>query len=147
MSYFLDTSALVKIYHRESGTGELLEIYKGEQSITISQLAKIEFFSTMHRKLRDGEIDGETLGIVMDKFEHDTEERYEIAVFTSFVLEEAYRLIGKFARRYSLRTLDSLQFAFFTTYHDKGDIFVCADKKLIQVVQLEGYSAWIPENA
>lgn len=36
MTYYLDTSALVKIYPRESGTEEVLRIYAGDDHIQSS---------------------------------------------------------------------------------------------------------------
>ncbi len=32
MNYYFDTSALVKIYHREAGTSEVLRIYNSEKN-------------------------------------------------------------------------------------------------------------------
>ncbi len=45
MKYFMDTSALVKIYHKEAGTEKVLNIYKSTNNITISELSKVEFIS------------------------------------------------------------------------------------------------------
>jgi len=60
VKYFLDTSALVKIYHKEVGTEKVLNIYEDKSDIVISELSKVEFISTIHRKFRDGEIDEKT---------------------------------------------------------------------------------------
>jgi len=68
VKYFLDTSALVKIYHKETGTKRVLNIYKSRSNITISELSEMEFISTIHRKFRDGEIDEKTLNILSEKF-------------------------------------------------------------------------------
>ena len=92
MRYFLDTSALVKIYHKEAGTEKVLNIYKSQNSIAISELSEIEFISTVYRKFRDKEINK-----------------------------------------------DSIQLAFFEVYCDSEDIFVCLDKKLAEIVELEKY--------
>lgn len=42
MTCYFDTSALVKLYHRESGTDATLEIYGGGGAIQISELARVE---------------------------------------------------------------------------------------------------------
>ncbi len=47
MSYYVDTSSLVKIYHKEDGSEKVLEIYKNGEVIRISELSKIEFISTL----------------------------------------------------------------------------------------------------
>ena len=61
MKYYFDTTALVKIYHREIGSDQVIGIYNGEDNITISELGAIEFISTIHRKHREREIDIDTL--------------------------------------------------------------------------------------
>ena len=73
------------------------------------------------------------------KFKEDIIARYEVLKFTSVVSEESLRLIQLYAKEYALVTLDSIQFAFFTTYCEKEDIFVCSDNKLLKVVEMDGH--------
>ena len=61
MDYFFDTSAVVKVYHEEKGSNIILPIYNANDSILISELSKVEFLSTIHKKLRSNEINIETL--------------------------------------------------------------------------------------
>lgn len=49
MKYFFDTSALVKIYHKETGTKKVLNIYKSKRNIVISEFSKVEFISEKFR--------------------------------------------------------------------------------------------------
>ena len=58
MKIFLDTSSLFKLYHREVDT-ELLEQLFSTQKITdvfLSEISKIEFTSTVWKKVRMKEI-------------------------------------------------------------------------------------------
>jgi predicted nucleic acid-binding protein len=48
INFFIDTSALIKIYHKEVGTEEMLTIYKGSDTLAISELAKIELLSSIY---------------------------------------------------------------------------------------------------
>jgi uncharacterized protein with PIN domain len=73
---FFYTSALVKIYHDEEGADTVLEIYNSEGQITISELAKIEFYSTIYRKYRERVIDLETLNLLIEKFDFDVDNKY-----------------------------------------------------------------------
>jgi hypothetical protein len=59
--------------------------------------------------------------------------------FSSLITDEAEILIQSIAKELSLKTLDSLQFAFFKVYCEKDTIFVCSDSKLCNIVQKEGY--------
>lgn len=55
--YFIDTSALVKLYHQEDGTESLDEFVKNKNAIiVISALSKIELTSALARKVRMNEL-------------------------------------------------------------------------------------------
>ncbi len=145
MNYFLDTSALVKIYHIETGSDSVIEVYGSEDIIIISDLGKIEFLSAIFKKYREKDIDEETVNAVIDRFEDDLKNKYKLLKFSSLVLDEAWSLIKKHAKDFSLRTLDSLQLAFFKTYCEDDNIFVCADTRLVKIVELEGYEVLVPK--
>ncbi len=145
MTYYFDTSALLKIYHREPGTDQALAIYKSNESIYISELCRIEFISTIERKYRENAITIETLRTLLEKFQDDLENRFKILKFSSVVINEAVTFLQRLGEKRSLRTLDSLQFAFFTTYSEQDTQFVCCDIKLCQLVQDEGFTVINPE--
>jgi predicted nucleic acid-binding protein len=64
-AFFCDTSALVKLYHQEVGTERMEELFQQEENVLlISELAIIEFYSTLARKVRIGEITPEGLVFV-----------------------------------------------------------------------------------
>lgn len=144
MKYFLDTSALVKIYHKEAGTEEILNIYKSQKDITISELSKIEFITTIHRKFREKEINEKVVEVLLEKFQFDMEDKYELLVFLSAVIDEASSLLCKYAKIEALRSLDAIQLAFFEVYCDSGDVFACSDARLARIAKLEGYEVLIP---
>lgn len=140
--YFLDTSALVKIYHREAGTDFCLARYADQSPLIISELARVELHSAIFRKQREKELNAKALKAVLQRFECDCEERYEVLHVASLVYDEACRLLSRYAGAYGLRTLDSLQLATFLTYCEKDqDSFVCADRKLSAVVEQEDVKA------
>lgn len=140
--YFLDTSALVKIYHREAGSDFCLALYADQSPLIISELARVELYSAIFRKQREKELSVKALKAVLQRFECDCEERYEVLHVASLVYDEACRLLSRYAGVYGLRTLDSLQLATFLTYCEKDqDSFVCADRKLSAVVEREGVQA------
>ena len=139
MIYYFDTSALVKIYHTESGSATVQPIYRGTDEIIISELGKIECLSTVSRKYREREITRDTLLAVITKFEADLQHRYTVLRFSLLVINEAWDLLRRYAETRGLKTLDSLQLAFCTIYCDTTTQFVCADATLGDVVQQEGY--------
>ena len=79
------------------------------------------------------------LDAVLKRFSSDQENRFEVLNITSLVFEEACRLFAAHSRKLSLRTLDSLQAAAFMTYCEiEQDSFVCADRRLADVLSQEG---------
>ena len=43
MTYYIDTSALIKVYHLEAGSQKVIDIYNSEEEIIISELSVVEF--------------------------------------------------------------------------------------------------------
>ncbi|MFC2140670.1 type II toxin-antitoxin system VapC family toxin [Acidobacteriota bacterium] len=139
MNYFFDTSALVKIYHDEEGADKVLEIYDSEGQITISDLSKVEFYSTIYRKYRERAIDLETLNLLIEKFDFDVENKYEILFFSTGITEQAQKLLREHGEALGIRSLDSLQLSFFDFYCDKEDTFVCWDNRLTNLAREKNF--------
>ena len=59
MKIFPDTSSLFKLYHKESGTLEIMDFFNSNiiESIFIAELTEIEFSSVVWKKCRKKEID------------------------------------------------------------------------------------------
>jgi uncharacterized protein with PIN domain len=94
MQYFFDTSALVKIYHQEIGSDRILPLYQGNEVIVISELSKVEFVSTIHKKLRMGEITADTLDAVKNRFLADCSGRFVVIHVASFIVDAALDLMN-----------------------------------------------------
>ncbi len=145
MKYYFDTSSLVKIYHAEAGTTEVLALYKNSAcSLLISELSRIEFFATVYRKYREKRLSSKALQALIRKFKEDLNSRYEVLPFSSLVTIEAENLLQSFAEKHALKSLDSIQFSFFNVYCDINTVFVCSDSKLVSLVKSEGYRVLLP---
>lgn len=72
------------------------------------------------------------------------EDKYEFLIFSSAVIDEAFRLLCKYGKTEAFRSLDSIQLAFYGVYCDREDVFVCSDARLAKIAKLEGYEAFIP---
>ena len=144
MTYFLDTSALVKVYHRESGTGRMLELHSGAERIQISELARLELIATTMRKLREGSLEEKAHQALLERFEADVRARYDLFFFSSLVFQEAMRILAVSGRKIPIRTLDAIQFAFYKVCCEENTIFVCADRRLLALVEDEGYPTLDP---
>jgi predicted nucleic acid-binding protein len=144
-NYFLDTSALAKRYHQESGSeymDRLLE-RQGSRSL-ISNLSIVELESVLAIKTRTGEIDSQALEIARRRFRADL-----IAPsMNESHFQSARKLLVRYGVAEGLRTLDALQLAMALDLPRIGHItvFVAADHRLCRVASA-GCSAVNPEQS
>lgn len=138
MQYFFDTSAVVKLYHQEAGSDRILPLYKGGEAIVISELSKVEFVSTVHKKLRTGEITAATLDAVISRFFADCTGRFVVIHVASFIVDAALDIMNIHGRANHLYSLDALQIATLSIIEEEDTIFVCADRRLTALVKTIG---------
>lgn len=139
MQYFFDTSAVVKLYHQETGSDRILPLYRDGEAIVISELSKVEFLSTIHKKLRTGEITAATLIATRDRFYADCSGRFVVVHVASFIVDAALDFLNTYGGTNHLFALDALQIATLSIVAEKDITFVCADKRLTMLVKTIGF--------
>ncbi len=148
--YFLDSSALAKAYHVETGTPKILALLADTRNkFFISSLTVIEIQSVFSQKVRDGKIDENDYKLVKSRFAADIQsKRLVIKNMLRPHQRMAEGLIEKHAKQRRLRTLDAIQLgaAIDLTKRLGIDHFVCADKHLVAVARLEGVSVINPDD-
>lgn len=134
--YFVDTSALVKLYHREEGTEILDGIVRNKNAtIVISALSKIELTSALARKARMNELTQAKYEDAL-RFFSDELSKFEVVPLNDEVLAGALNLIQKLAVTTGLRTLDALQLSAGIIASKRTEVmFVVSDKKLLRVAE------------
>lgn len=130
---YLDTSALVKRYHREEHSDTIDEIFE-QFTIAISELSIVEFASALRRKVDKREIRQKEVSYVLIKFQEDLA-NFIILKFDSNVISNAV----EFVMKYRLKTLDSLQLSFAMKLKEYDPLFVSFDRKLLNSAKLEGF--------
>ncbi len=113
MNLFLDTSAVIKLYHEEEGSESLIDLiaeFDEDVILTISDVCKIEFHSAFLRRVRTQEIEREIVEQVFQYFEQDLQ-FYHIIEVNDSVKQFAIDLLNNFAWNQGLKTLDSIQLA------------------------------------
>ena len=150
-NYFLDTSALAKLYHQETGSDDMDRIleHTGSRSL-ISRLSIVEFESVLAMKVRSGEIDQPALQVARRRFRADLARQRLIvapAVHEGH-FQSARKLLVQYGVGEGLRTLDALQLAVALDLHRVGHIavLVAADQRLCRVSSLAGCTAINPEQ-
>lgn len=137
MNYFLDTSAVVKLYHREQGTPNLetyLERAGDDLFLSIAGITPLEFRSAFYRRVRTGELDLATLQEILQRFQHDLQYIESITV-SNYVIQEAIDRMDTVAATQELRTLDAIQLASALVRHQSIpiDTFIASDTRLLTV--------------
>lgn len=146
-NYYLDTSALAKRYLTETGSlwiRTLVDPMAGNVIIA-SDLSGVEFFSTLARRERAGELTPANVYILQSRFLADFEREYVSVSLESAVLRRARNLVNL----YPLRSLDALQLASaIEAVNVLGEpmTFVRADKHLLTAAANDGFNIENPNS-
>lgn len=144
MNLFFDTSALVKFFHEEEGTEAATDlILNTNNQVWISELARLEFLSTVFRRFRNKELDEERLNTAVNSFENQVD-RFNIEPLGHAVLEEAALLLKNHGRAHGLKALDALHLGTFSLISEEDWAFVATDESLCGVAKLIGYNTINP---
>lgn len=137
MNIFLDTSSLFKLYHTEGDTKFIENIFSDNkiQIVYLSELAKIEFTSTVWKKVCNKEIGELKAKEIIGHYEIDLG-KYTFSPIESIIIEQARKLITKYGIN-GLRTLDSLQLATAIYLKNEVDLFITSDKLLSEFFKQE----------
>ncbi len=144
--YYVDTSALVKLYIHEPGTEQMLRLVEPEEGnrIAVLALARVEFRAAVRRRERMGDIDGEVVVSLIERFARHVEKLYMVQHLSEATLEEALGLVD----RHSLRAYDAIQLAGCLTLSEtlggEDPRFVCADRNLLDAARGEGLATFDP---
>jgi len=137
--YYLETSALVKLYVHETGTERLLALATREAGhrFAILSLAQVEFRAAIRRRQRGGEITASTAEALIASFREHSEGRFLIQPFSDTLLDVAFALIDS----YALKGYDAMQLAGYIMLRSisgaEEPTFVCADKALLSAARNE----------
>ena len=144
MNLYVDSSALIKYFHKEQGTEKVRELLNSTNNeIWISELVIIEFYSALFRRFRNKEIDEEELETAIQGFE----EYIKIIIIEPLrptIVKEAERLLKQYGKNYGLRTLDALQLGTFNLIAKEDWTFVGADNKFNALIRVMNFSVINP---
>lgn len=148
--YFLDTSALAKLYRKEIGS-DLVDrvVAEPDSRRFISRFTILEMESVLALKFRTGEIDERSMLIARRRLEADLgSRRLLVATVSDDHLRGARQLLIDHGRTEALRGPDALQLSVALGLKRAGlvSVFVAADQKLCRVAIIEGFTTLNPEQ-
>lgn len=133
--YFLDSSALVKRYHQESGSAEVEALFRGpDNRFFISRLALVEVHSSFARLVREGLLTEADFGKLVLRLDADVASGVlAVAAVNSRRLDAASSILRTHGLTNNVRTLDAIHLATAQVLHGRSRLaaFVAADKKLL----------------
>jgi len=146
--YYLETSALVKLYVYELGTERLLALSTGDAGhrFAILSIAQVEFRAAIRRRQRSGEIPGHAADELIASFRQHSEAKFLIQPFSDSLLDVAFALLDG----YALKGYDAMQLAGYLLLRSisgaEEPVFVCADKALLSAARSEGCPIMDPSS-
>jgi predicted nucleic acid-binding protein len=139
MMLYVDTSALIKRYVEEDGSGRVNELWDGAKGIATSVVAFAEMIAALNRKLREGVLSARDYTRTVASFKGDY--RKIILVPVSEGLNERIEVL---ARKHALRGFDAIHLASALVIRNAGKVgtgFACYDRLLNEAALKEGFPA------
>jgi predicted nucleic acid-binding protein len=145
--WFLDTSAVVKLYARELGSERLIDGLAGDRRrCAILALTRVECRAALRRRQRTGEYPQGAVDLLLERFARDMSEYFLVQPIDESVFNEAERLLD----RVTLRAYDALQLAGCLRLGRERPaeelLFVCSDAALGRAAAGEGLRVYDPER-
>lgn len=150
-SYFCDSSALVKRYAREQGTGWMISLFRrmAGNVFYAARITRVEVIAALVRKERGALLTPHELRRAIVRVRRDFTKRMVVIEATPALLEHAER----FAEIYGLRGYDAVQFAAAIEANaGRAHLglppltLITGDKELLQAAMAEGLATDNPET-
>jgi uncharacterized protein len=140
MTYYFDTSAIMKRYIEESGSTAVAELLNKAENVYVSEVSKVECISVLKRINVERHIADEEYEYLKKEIVSDFENFSLISI--AAVIDDCEEVIDK----YQLKTLDSIQLSSALYVKNEIDCFVCCDLKLNISATNELLNVINPEN-
>ncbi len=143
--YYLDTSALVKLYVREPGTDQMLRLADpaGGHTLAVLGLTRVEFRSAVRQRERAGDVARNIADNLIDSMDRHLANFFLVQPITDLVIQEAAALLD----RNALRAYDAVQLAgciMLRARLGRHATFVCSDRQLLKAAEDEGMTVLDP---
>lgn len=148
--YFIDSSALVKRYVNEIGSGYTLGIFDPSlnNEVFVVAITGVEIIAAVARRMRGGSINPTDSTVLCNQFRNDYQTDYQIVEITENIITQAMQ----FAETYALRGYDAVQLAAAYTVNQLCSAsglsltFMSADSELNTAASSESLIVHNPNN-
>ena len=119
MNLFVDTSALIKLYHQEVGTENFINsLYRHADNLVIimTDISRVECYSALMKRVRIQEMTLEEVRKALNLLEQEIK-MFHIVEVDMVAKELAIHLLNQIAHQHNLATLDAMQLATAILFH------------------------------
>ena len=143
MAYFyLESSALTKLYVHEVGTERMLELVARpdveQDRFVVLAITRVELTAAVRRRERLGDVAPLVAAELIDRIERHFATQFVVQPVAEMVLDAAVRALA----RHPLRAYDAVQLAGCLALGqaslDERPVFVCSDLELLAAAKAEG---------
>ncbi|MGH9471556.1 MAG: type II toxin-antitoxin system VapC family toxin [Terriglobales bacterium] len=143
--YFLDSSALLKLYFQEAGSPAMSRVANLPGTrLALSTLGVIEFRAAVRARQRRNEVAASVAEAALEHFQAKASSEWQRQILSDAVFDVAATLID----RQPLRAGDALQLAscivFRLQLQSVAPVFTCSDHALLRAARAEGIPSWDP---
>ncbi len=136
MNLYLDTSALVKLYVPERGSGDARRIVGQATRVGTSRISYVEARAAFARRYREGALSRRDYGEVLRSLEHEWE-NYVLLEVTAAIIRAA----GDLTEKHVLRAYDAIHLATALSVRPALTMeFLASDERLIEAAAKEGFA-------
>ena len=138
MIFYLDTSALVKLYVRERESVAVRQLVEAAEVTATSRVAYVETRAAFARKRIERSINLKDYRTIVRDVDNDWESYFIVDVSDLLV-----KIAGQLAERHALRGCDAIHLASAVIIRNQGDQpvnFSCFDARLLRAARREGLS-------
>jgi predicted nucleic acid-binding protein len=150
-AFFFDSSALVKRYAQETGTGWIFSLVRpsAQNRLYLARITGVEVVAALTKRMRLGSLSANATAKAINRFEREFANRYLLVEVSPPIIKTTMTL----AKSYTLRGYDAVQFA--SALQANADriavgatplTFVSADIHLNSVATAEGLTVDNPNN-
>ena len=150
-AFFLDSSALVKRYARETGTAWIFSLVRpsAKNRLYLSRITGVEVVAALTKRTRVGSLTAAATAKAVARFEREFANRYLLVEVSQPIVADAMRL----ANNYALRGYDAAQLAAALQANaariaigGTALVFISADNQLNLAAASEGLTVDNPNN-
>jgi len=138
MIYYLDASALVKVYCYEEGTEAIVNLLRSEVSFYSSIVVYSEVLFTLRRKMKNKDIGKNEFLRQTERFKS----HFQTLINCIQISDDILNILENKVLKHSMRALDAIHLASALLVRENIDedcIFVCSDYDLLNFAKEENF--------